>query len=119
GVEARTGGQAKPVEDRPVPLHSILVEEAGRAGESGGEDQAHRDRLTVEPALVPAVELEGMPERVPVVEDGPAVLEVELVLRDDAGLDPGGPGDQLLEQVRVPGRNPVEVGLEEVEDRGL
>ena len=101
-----------------MPVHHVVVQATGQAGELCREHHADGDRRTVAPA-VPLDVLDRMPEGVPVVEDLPQA-GLAQVLADDLGLHRDGPLDELEQDVGACSRDrvlqEVEVRLDQVED---
>ena len=67
-----------------------------RVGEPGGEHQPDRHRLAVRHDGGRSLDLQGVGERVPVVEQRPPAV-FTLVGGDDGGLDLHAPGDPGLD----------------------
>ena len=97
-----------------MPGDRVVVEPPSQPGQLGGVDQPDADRVTVPPAELLDL-LDGVAERVPVVEDLTAAALAQ-VRAHDVGLDPHRALDQLAQRrsgrVECGGR----IGLDEVED---
>ena len=84
----QTHRQPEGREQRPLPGHERRIDPAGLLGQPGGTVHADRHRLAVQERAVAAQGLQGVGERVPVVEHRPRTGLLALVAADHVGLQP-------------------------------
>jgi RNA polymerase sigma factor (sigma-70 family) len=103
--------QAEALQQAHLPRRRLPRDQAAALGEPAGADHAGRHRLAVQPQPVAADRLEGVGERVAVVQHRPQPRLLALVLLDDVGLQPARPGDDVPHRLRVAPQHRVGVGL--------
>ena len=100
-VSGEARGESKVPQQRVLTIRGFNTDQAQPFGQATGVQHADRNRFAVQQHAVSGQGLEGVRERVTVIQDRSQAGPLEFVLLDDVGFQAATPGNDLPQNAGV------------------